>query len=579
MSEQTIPQVFPQPTAETRSWQRLITRRNLWLFTVLSLLVFTVILWLPFGFKTTGLMDEWFIIHDWDRGGISERGQDVALFVTTGTLVMRPMDPAAFIIAHEIAPDSFLGFNLYLMATFILKGLLLYAILRALLPDNPLFSIAATLLFIIFPSDDGLFTFCGINVHSSVCLYLFAAYLMISYYQKPRLIKVIGMWLAVLVSLFTYEGAHPLFAFTPFILLWKERRINKQLVRTGILWWIPQSVAFVYAVMMFIRPETYQFWLFQRSGLNQPSVIGEMAQSILMTYRRHFGEGWIPSLSAFAPFIPAALGVVGISAAAIGGHLPLARTFAVPSKRRYVELFVIGLLVILLGYVIYIITPQRQLTWRVFYFSSIGGAICFASLAYLVARRFQAWRAVFIAVMCGLLAVAGVHALDQHQRYVDLADHQQRLLRGVAHVAPKVDEAATLVVVDETGTYRDNWSLGVSYLLEMTLRYVYDDYDMKAVICSFNPEEARFNELPELHEQCAFSDDGLHLTESGAPVKTVPYSEMAVIRYTAQGAELLPTLPTPYLAGADASGYAPDQLVDTSAPPPYRYNTLFTIAD
>ncbi|MEO8391625.1 MAG: hypothetical protein ABI700_01405 [Chloroflexota bacterium] len=580
MSEQVISQALAsRPVESSAHRQQLLSGKRLWLAVIFGLLVFVVLLWLPFGFKTPGLMEEWMIIHDFENGGHSAQGQDVGLFVTTGDLVMRPMDTGWYIIAHVLAPDSFLGYNLLTMLTFFLRGLLLYAILRKLVPGNPLFAFGAALLFIIFPADDGLFTFRGINIHAAICLYLFAVYMLLSYYEKPHILKLVPIWLALIWSMFSYEVSYPLVAFTPFLLLWKERRLNAKQIRIAFLWWLAPLVTFTYAVVMFAHGGTYQAWVLERSGLNQGSVLGEIAQSLWMSYRRHFGEGWIPALKweTFAPLIPDVLAICATTIAALAALFPSARQVTPTGKRRYVELFLIGLAIIFLGYVVYMITPYRQLTWRVYYFSGIGGAISVACLVYFVARFFSAWRVVFAVGMCALITLAGVHALDQAQYYAGLSIEQQQLLRGVANAVPKLKAPATLVVVDETGRYRDNWTLGTSYLVEDALGYLYDDYTMKAVLCYFDPQQGHFGVLPELHEQCDFAADGLHLSEDGKLVQTNPYSDIVAVRITDTGTTLLNTIPAAYLDGTDGAGYDPVRLVDTSAAPPYRSQTLISL--
>ncbi|MEP7292539.1 MAG: hypothetical protein ABI835_12195, partial [Chloroflexota bacterium] len=501
---------------------------------------------------------------------------------TTGTLTMRPMDATWFIVAHELTPDSFVGFNLYTMLTFFLKGLLLYAILHKLLPENPLFAIGAALLFIIFPADDGLFTFRGMNIHTAVCLYLFAVYLLLSYHEKPRLLKLIGIWVSLIVCLFTYELPHPLIAVTPLILIWKERQFSKSLFRVALLWWAAPLTAFLYAVAVFSSGSTYQSSVLGLSGLNRPGVVGEIVETIWMTYRRHFIDGWVIALQQInltTSLIPFALAVGGMAAATIGVHLPAARHLTPAGNRRYVELFMIGILIIFLGYIVYLITPYRQLTWRMYYFSGIGGAICITSLVYLLVRGLRQWQVVFAAGMCVLISLAGVRALAQHEYYVGLSGQQQQLLRGIARAVPNFKVPAPLVVVDETGRYQNNWSLGTSYLVENALRYLYDDYTLHAVLCSFKPEQGVFAVLPELREQCEFDTDALRLFQDGAQVQSLDYSKMIIVSVTEAGVRLLDSIPPEFLDGAGGEGYNPLPLVDSTAPLPYRYNTLFSIAD
>lgn len=552
------------------------------LLVVICLAAIVVLLWLPFGFKTTGLMEEWLLTHDWEIGGKSERGQDVGLFVTTGTLVLRPLAAAAFILPHEATPDSFLGYNLYTMLTFFMRGLLLYAILCKLLPGNKLFAIAVGILFVIFPADDALFIFRGMNMHTAVWFYLLAVYLLLSFYEKPHILKVIVMWICLLIALFALELFYPIVAFTPLILLWKERRLSKRVVRISLVWWVVPVLAFLYIAFMFTRGETYQSWLLSRSGLNQSSVVGEIANSILLAYRRHFFDGWgiaIQQLNFTSWLFPFTLVATGIAALILGKSITKQDDTPPSPLRPYIEMFFIGIIVIFLGYIVYMITPYRQDTWRVYYVSGIGGAICIGCLVHFVARRFQHSGVIFAGIMSLLIGLSIGRALHQHEHYVGLSIQQQQLLRGIVSTLPKWDASATLVVVDETGRYRNNWSLGTSYLVEYALRYIYDDYTLQVVLCSFNLEQNSFGILPELHEQCEFTADEIRLYEAGELSESIGYANAIVVRFADQQATLLDSIPTQYLSEQGGENYNPEPFVDLTAAPPYHYHTVFSISD
>jgi hypothetical protein len=492
------------------------------------------------------------------------------------------MDPTVFILVHEAIPDSFLGFNLYTLITFFLKGVLLCGILRKLLPENPMFAVSVGMLFIIFPADDGLFTFRGMNIHTAVCLYLFAVYMLLSFYEKPHVLKLVAIWLSLLACVFMYELAHPLIAFTPLLLLWKERRLNRKIVRVAVAWWLGPLAAFLYAAYMFTHYDTYQSWVLARSGLNRPEVLREIVDSVWMAYRRHFVDGWTMAFGQIglsAPLLLFALAAGALATATTAAQGYAMRGTTPAGNRRYVELILIGLVIIFLSYIVYMVTPYRGLTYRMCYFTGIGGAISIGSLAYVISRTVVRWRTVFLVIMGALLGLASVRAFNQHQYYVGLSVLQQQLLRGVARAVPKLAPSATLVIVDETSRYRNNWTLGAGFLVEDALRYVYDDYSLNTIFCTFDPAAGEFATLPEVQEQCQFASDEIRLYEAGNLVERVGYSSAVVVKFTDEGAVLLPSIPSDYSGHAGTQAYDPARLVDLSAAPPYRYDRLFSITD
>lgn len=544
---------------------------------LMGMLGFVLIFWLPFGFKTTGLMEEWTIIRDWEVGGISEEGQAISWFITAGHFAMRPLNAAAFILSHEISPDSFLGFNLVAIVAFAAKGMLLYGILRKLLPQNALFALGVALLFVIFPADDGLFTFRGLNIHVAVVLYLAAVYLLLMYVERPKLLKAVLLWMCLIASIFTYEVSYPLAAFTPMILLWHRRRVDRSVVRAALIWWCAPLITFLYSAFTFVYGNTYQSWVLARSGLNRAEVLPEILQSVTFAYQRHFWDGWLIALRLIT------LPMVGIAAVATLVAAGLFRLRSSPvqtnhaGKRPYVVLLFAGLIIIFLGYIVYMITPYRQLTWRMYYFSGIGGALSIGCFVYLLASQTRWRRGVFAGVMCVLIFLASVRALDQHQYYVQLSQQQQALLSGVIRSVPRLREPATLVVVDETNQYRDNWTLGTRFLLESAIQYIYDDYSVQAILCSYDPATHSFVALPELREQCVFSESGVELYQDGATAESHRYADVVLVQYTEHGVTLLEHVPMGYTGGILVQDYDGASRVDESAMLPHRYETLFTI--
>ncbi|MFN8451165.1 MAG: hypothetical protein U0521_21940 [Anaerolineae bacterium] len=161
-------------------------RLTRWLLPILASIGLVVILWLPFGLKVSGIMEEWLVVHDLEHGGASERNEDFDWFITTGVHRLRPLVGLTFVAAYSLTPDSFVGYNLVAMALFVGKSVVLYLILRKLTRDNTTYALLVALLFIIYPADGGLFAFRSINVHLAVLWFLLSVYLFLIYFESGR---------------------------------------------------------------------------------------------------------------------------------------------------------------------------------------------------------------------------------------------------------------------------------------------------------------------------------------------------------------------------------------------------------
>ncbi len=548
-----------------------------WLTPIIACLALVILLWVPFGLKVSGIMEEWLVIHSVEIGGQSDRDENYSLFITQGTQRTRPLVGVAPILGYSLTPDSFVGFNLVAMALFFAKGLVLYSILCRLAPKNRPYALLVALLFVIYPADSGLFTFRAISIHLSVLLYLLGVYFFLIYFQHGRWWGLVGAWLAVIGSVWIYEVAYPLIVLMPLLLIWQEGRLNRRVIRDSLMWYLAPLLALLYITFIFIQGASYQSWLLQHSGLNQPSVFVDMLTSLGSAYYRHFVGGWGQALTQLqSPYVGLSLLMVVIALIA-GALVTRGGSRLDGDKRRYWLLALIGFLLVGLGYAPYLVTPYRQLDWRVYYYSSFGGAICVGSVVYLLVLYTRSRIMVFVPLMSLLIGLGTLRALNQHEYYNELALTQQQLLHGVVAQVPRLKSEVPIVVVDETGTYNSNWSLGASYLLRYALDYVYSDNRLTAVLCSFDPSTGQFVILPEVVEQCAFAPDGLKLTQGDTQINAYPYDQMVLIRYTKTGAQLLESIPPTYLHVPAQERYNPLRFVDQEAAPPRRFFTLFSL--
>src|SRR5713101_345412 len=220
-------------------------------FAALAGLVLT--LWLPFGWKVTGLYEEWFVMSGGDTGKNPVR----MLYNPPSNQSYRPLTVAPYILGYILTPDSFLGFNIIFAIWMLGKGFAMYALVRRLVPENPSLAFVSGALLVVYPADRALLTLRTTNVQAGVFLLLVALNLLIVAWQRFRWPTVVAMLLAEGVALGTYEGGLLLTFGAPVLLVWLRDGIDKRLAAVVALWWAV-SIAFVFHLIRTLRdPASY----------------------------------------------------------------------------------------------------------------------------------------------------------------------------------------------------------------------------------------------------------------------------------------------------------------------------------
>ncbi len=545
-----------------------------WLIAGLGLTILTAILWIPFGIWKSDLLDTWPLMGLFDQGQVG--------LVASGPFRMRPFSLIPHLLGYYLSPGSLVGLNVVQVVVFWGKGLAMAALARRLTPDRPALAWLMAVLFVLYPADTGLFSMRAVGSQLGALCFVLSIYLLIVYWQKPSAPALIGMWLASLFNLGIKEASYPLVFLAPLLLVWLDGGFSPRLVRVIGLWYLPAVIMFTYASYVFSHPhegELYQQWVLLHSGLNSTDVLPDMWRSFVQGYRRHFWDGWVETwgqvrLDSPYVYLAAAFAVL---AGAISWTLSPRQGEADPpiDTRRYLWLALIGVLAVGAGFVVFVVSPFRGETWRVYYYSSAGGAIAVGALCTLISHATPNARRAFTGMTGLLVGLATLHALNQHAHFAELSHRQQVLLTGIAGQVHRLRPGAHLVVVDESGKYHDNWSLGVSTWLTKAVQYVYADYTLEAILCYRQPD-GRWGTLPELLERCDFRAEELVLYQGDEVALIWPYSDIVVVNYSeAGGVRLLERLPTDYLSEEGGKTYQPRQLIDASSPPPPRIFTLF----
>ncbi len=542
--------------------QKRITAIPLFVSATFMIIALVILLWIPFGVNTTvGAFEEWTVLNDLQLGRQA---------------IFSPVNPTrplvfSFFAVLSLLPfdDLFLTYNLASMGLFIGKALVVYAVLRRVIPKIPHIALMTALLFIIYPADVGLFSFRSINIDFSIFLGLLAIYLLIRYWQQANGWLWPVLWGVQLLTLLTYEVMYLLLLASPLLLLWLDRTFSTRFWKTTILWLMIPTVLLTWTI--FNITQTGEVGGYLRGRIEEAQSSGafrieSMLRRIPPLYYRHIIEWRIPlkHLNSQSPYLPVA-GLAGLLVVVVSGHH---FTKANLTRKTYFALLAVGLIVIVMGYSVYLPSTFESEHWRTHLASSLGAALFVAVLLYGVTR----WLPVFTMMMSGvLITLAAIYALNQHAFYVDSSIYIQRLLAGIIVQAPQIDPDATILVIDEADLYQIAWrTTGFDIVLSGALSYLYGS-NVKANFCNLYPS-------PDTRIDISCNLAGTHVDRVyfGMPT-TIPYNEMIAFRTKAGGEiELLDEIPLELMREPGAQDYNPYLLMNQDAPLPERAATFFT---
>ena len=564
---------------QTTAWPR---RLSLPLVAAIALAALVVTLWLPFGWKVTGLYEEWIYLGDIEARTPLQMLWNPPYSSTT----TRPLTLVSYLLAYLLTPDSFVALNIIAALILFGKGLAMYFLVRRLVPANSALALVSAALLVVYPADDALLTLRTTNVHAGVFLLVVALNTLIVAYERFGWATLFAMLVAEVVALATYEAGLLLMFCAPVLLVWLRRGTDKRLIVVAALWEAPGIYFFLVHVMEMLRdPASYPAQLMASSGLARSSlqILGAWLYSVTRAYIRVFATGWYHALPApdwRDPYLHLAAGlVVFVLLPAVWMHATQSEeSEPAMDTRQYVLLASLGVVAVLPGFALFLPTSWRNTNYRVFLFSSIGAALAVGIVCWLSARVFNEWRrGVFVGFTSLLIGIATFHALVQHDGYFADSQRQQRILAGIITQAPRVAPGTTVLVLDRTPTEAYTaWSMCwfVSVCLEAGLQYLYEDPGLHGTYCA-----PGYRPRGQASEECHFEADRVTVSYIHPGTKkemrtSAAYDSLVVFENSVHGLSVLDDI-SRYSSQAGAAGYEPRRRIDASSPISYRARAVF----
>lgn len=479
--------------------------------------------------------------------------------------------PVPHALATAISPNSFTGYQLVNFFMFWTTLTLFYAILRQLRVP-PWLAFLATILFLFYPVNTRLTSIRANTQTLTKVSFLTAVYLILAYRESPSRLRLLGVWLALLLNVGSYEGGLAMLMVSP--LLWwlrAPRLIWKNVNLTAIWYLVPIAKAAHVSLLTMYGGGFYGAWLITNEVV-APDMLGVYLGRIVNVYGQTFVAGWGEAVNAIsqnswaAPTV-ATLALTGLTAATLARETAPGERF--PRPRNIAAATVAGFLLVLpaIGILMWFSRYASGL-WQIYTYVPIGAAIAVLGLLALATafmKRPRLRQALIVG--CSLLLIwPGLSRLylQQWQHHL-AADAKARVLRQIVEQAPAFEDGAHVMLFTtmQINELAEKGVVELTYeMFDSAIYMLYQDRrPIVATMCKYGRRCSRYDTILRFMDRDFLSDDE-------------DYRDVVMFQLHADlRVELLRELP-PELRERESNRYDPDRLIDAAAPLPPRARFL-----
>ncbi|NOH04654.1 MAG: hypothetical protein HND47_23135 [Chloroflexi bacterium] len=432
------------------------------------------LLWMPFGLKTTDIADGWINLLKVERASM------ISLVEGSRPLVYLPWK-----LSYWVSNDSFMGVGLVLAALFWGRTVVFYWILRNLRLLPPPLAFFISILFILYPADQGIFLMRALGRHTAVFFYYLALLLMILAVKRPSPLYLTGMILAEGISALIAEQGYLLMFATPLLLLADNTSTRRNKIYIVVGWYL----VMLFSIINFIQGKKGHQEKILADGQAESvfQYLTEVVTSNLLAYKRVFVGGWLDVFekirNAQVEYWLFGLGIVLV---AVNVYYLLSRLFYnTPENVSSIQLspflaIIAGLAVIGLTFFPYSLTSFRYVYSRVFYYAMGGGALVLGVLYAQLVKKIPKWENILTPILGGIvILLIAVNGLAQRSSLVKTSQRQQKILVSIVEQAPYIEENTTIVLLcDKRRPFTR-----LDYVFRAALSWTYDQEKIRALQC------------------------------------------------------------------------------------------------
>ncbi len=428
----------------------------------------------------------------------------------------------------------------------------------------------------VYPVNSSLMSLRSFSLSLSMLTLLAAINLALDYLRKPGRLRLLGIWLALILTLFVYENAFVIILVIPLLWLLRGPRNTWQNFNMVVIWYLVPALKIVYLLVLVIGG--VRFYGIQyvvgpvRADRNILETVIYYADVIADVYRQTLWDGWREAIAAMSENTYLAHTLIAVALTAIVMALLAIdkKASALPSRRAAMFWLLGGLLFILpsIGVGMWIDKYHTEF-WRLYIYVPFGASIALYGLLLLLTEPVilsRIRKTLVIAVSFLLILPATSRLFVQHAYFNDRANAKASILLGIVEQAPRFNSNARLVLATD---------LSLDGLSETGIAELWTNMFDSASYLLYGEDRPMFSSLCILGDACSTDDIDKKLLYLAADTD---YSEIVMFRLNDDlSVELLRELP-PELGGPSNDSYKPDRLIDTSASIPPRALTMLASA-
>ena len=505
-------------------------------------------MWLPFGFHTSGLVEEWGLLGYHDRG---EQLWWLTADSPLASLRLRPIFDFPFELAYTLG-HGFVWLNVIALLVFVGAGIATYLLVDHLAPGRRAVALVAGALAMFYPVNEGLFTFRVVHIRLAAMLFLFALVLLCDFVRVPRWWRFVAMSLLLAASLLMYQIAAAALILGPVVVALVVGLKNRRaLLKHSAAWFAAPIAVGCYWLWILHQGGTYE--LETASSAPRPSA-GEYADDLVDAFGDQLAGGWKPA--SWVTWEPRYVVIGALCGLAVAAVALLVGGSGLLTARSTLLLGLGAIVVSPLGFLpLWTIVYSIHEKLKVYLLSSVAIAIGVALVLGFLSRRVE----VFAVVGGALTGLAAIYGLHQHAHYVALAHAQVRVLGEIVQQLPSPKDGSTIVVRDHSGQFSQIYTLGPAINFSWALTAAYDNPRLNIVLCNELTGEAHEDGRPI--RTCPDGRPSTRGTPAG-PTLHVPPDRMAVFDYDPVNEMRL----VQRRSGTLPAGYAPQALTGQGKP-------------
>jgi hypothetical protein len=521
----------------SESWRARGARLAAWLLhPYLLFLLVALVVWWPDGFNIGPVNDGWVDLVTKSFLPVDFNTRTFSSFFFRA-------------LGMHIVSDGFQGWQAILFVPTVLRGVLMFEIIKRVFPCRGLFAIACGLIALLHPVDIAYFWLDSAGIGCAMVFALAAILCAIVHLQTGSRASLLCMALFQLASCFTYTAFLLVILAVP-ALVWLMQRLAGRAVP---IFYLFKTSALICTFIVFQAVLTF-------NGVGHEAVVMDLSLGGVIAGYVHQAGAFLHSLAPFlTPFssaYPAIALLPGVCAYAVAFSFPAGEAGEMPGEYRIsvrsAGVLVAGLLVLAaLSYLPYAVSNvrfgnQRQmLAAGIFLYMLLLLPVFFLVLPRLKSRH------VGFAVVAFLAVSVTVTGLETRKIWVNVYRAEESLLAAVAATVP--DPAPGSVIVVNLGSVTQAREIEAytnrKGTFEQGLRVMYGDDSLQAGFTDF--EQPPF----------LFSSTGLEV-KAQRPVNKgliASYGQLILLDYAGGHAHILDRawLQQQAPKGTDLSAYEP----------------------